>query len=44
MTTLEKSKKLITETAKPELKAKEKNISKKIPPVQKIDKKDENKK
>ena len=44
MTTLEKSKKLITETAKPELKAKEKNISKKIPPVQKIDKKEEKKK
>ena len=44
MTTLEKSKKLITETAKPELKTKEKNISKKSPPVQKIDKKDEKKK
>ena len=44
MTTLEKSKKLITETAKPELKAEEKNISKKIPPVQKIDKKEEKKK
>ena len=44
MTTVEKSKKLITETAKPEMKAKEKNISKKTPPVQKIDKKGEKKK
>ena len=41
---VEKSKKLITETAKPEMKAKEKNISKKTPPVQKIDKKGEKKK